>query len=51
MTREALAWDAHAEHWQAVFNELEIPPRRAQVPASVPVPVSARLEWERDGVE
>ncbi len=51
MTQEALAWDAHAEHWQAVLNEVEIPPRRAQVPASVPLPVTARLVWECDGVE
>jgi len=51
MTQEALAWDAHRERWQRLVNEWPIPARRAQVLAPAPIPVTARLEWERDGVE
>ncbi|WP_413452549.1 hypothetical protein AA0Y32_10200 [Georgenia phoenicis] len=51
MTQELLAWDAHAATWQLVLNEQPIPYRRAQVSCDLPVPVTARVVWERDGVE
>lgn len=51
MTQELLAWDAHATLWQTVLNEESIPHRRAQRSCDLPVPVTARLVWERDGVE
>lgn len=51
MTQEALAWDAHRPHWQEIANEAPIPPSRAQVLAKEPIPVVARIEWERDGLE
>ncbi|PYF98325.1 hypothetical protein SAMN05216184_11269 [Georgenia satyanarayanai] len=51
MTQELLAWDAHAATWQPVRNERPIPHRRAQVSSGVPVPVTARVVWEHDGVE
>jgi len=51
MSQELLAWDAHRSRWQRLDNEVPIPPRRAQVPATMPLTVSVRLEWERDGVE
>lgn len=51
MTQELLAWDAHATLWQPVLNERAIPHRRAQRSLDLPVPVRARLVWERDGVE
>lgn len=51
MTQEALAWDAHAALWQAITNELPIPPRRAQRSLPEQPAVTARIEWERDGVE
>lgn len=44
-------WDVHREVWQAVVNERPIPARRAQVSAPTPIPVIARVVWERDGVE
>jgi hypothetical protein len=44
-------WDADADMWQAISNELPVPPRRAQVDAPEPIPVTARIEWERDGEE
>lgn len=51
MTQEVLAWDAHAAQWQPLLNEQPIPARRAQVSCPVPIEVTARLVWERDGVE
>ena len=51
MTQELLAWDAHSTHWQPVLNEQPIPHRRAQVSCERPVRATARLVWERDGVE
>ena len=51
MSQEPLAWDANRSQWQRLLNEAEVPPRRAQVTASTPLPVTARLVWERDGVE
>lgn len=44
-------WDVHRQAWQAVLNERPIPARRAQVSAPTPVPVTARVAWEREGVE
>lgn len=51
VTQELLAWDAHAATWQPVLNECPIPHRRAQVGCGSPIPVTARVVWERDGVE
>lgn len=36
---------------QAVVNACPVPPRRAQRDAPVPVPVRARIVWQRDGEE
>lgn len=44
-----LAWDAHAGQWQAVLNELPIPPRHLQHDCNIRV--QARIVWERDGLE
>lgn len=51
MSQERLAWDANRDQWQRLVNAVPIPPRRAQVPAGIPLPVTARLEWEHDGVQ
>lgn len=50
-TQQLLSWDAHADAWQPVLNECPIPPRRAQVSCDLPVEVTARLVWARDGVQ
>lgn len=50
-TQELLSWDAHATHWQPIANERPIPARSAQVSCDIPVEVTARIEWEHDGVE
>lgn len=42
-------WDAHRDQWQDVLNEVAIPPRGRQHECWVPV--TARLVWERDGLE
>ena len=51
MTQQLLSWDAHAGSWQPIANEQPIPARRAQVACDVPVEVTARVEWARDGVQ
>jgi hypothetical protein len=43
------SWDQYRHMWQEVLNEHDIPPRRAQ--RNCNVAVTARLVWERDGVE
>lgn len=49
--RASQSWDAHREDWQAVLNARPIPPLRVQAIASNQIPVTARIVWERDGVE
>ncbi|WP_163540854.1 hypothetical protein [Occultella kanbiaonis] len=48
---EIESWTEAAAHRQAIVNELPIPDRRRQTPAREPIPVSARIRWERDGQE
>lgn len=43
------SWDSYRDQWQDIANELPIPPRRLQHDCWVPV--TARLVWERDGLE
>jgi hypothetical protein len=45
------SWDADADLWQAITNEVPIPPRHDHVDAPEPIPVTARIHWERDGEE
>ena len=40
-----------ADGLQAVVNAREVPARRRQTTAQVPIRVRARLVWERDGVD
>gem|GEM_PF-929759 len=37
--------------WQRILNERPIPPRHLQNITRMPIPVTARMVWERDGVE
>jgi hypothetical protein len=43
------SWDQYRHLWQEISNAHEIPPRRSQ--RDCDIPVTARLVWERDGVE
>ena len=43
------SWDAYRDQWQDISNALPIPPRRRQHDCRIPV--TARLVWERDGLE
>jgi hypothetical protein len=45
------AWDAGHELHQAIRNARPIPPGAAQRRLPSPVPVTAWLVWERDGLE
>lgn len=45
------AWDARRDQWQDVLNARPIPPRHLQRLGRTPIPVHARLVWERDGEE
>jgi hypothetical protein len=45
------SWNAHADRWQDILNELPVPPRAAQKDAQPPVRVQARIRWARDGAE
>ncbi|NMM17518.1 MAG: hypothetical protein HHJ14_10400 [Cellulomonas sp.] len=45
------SWDSNADRWQAILNELEVPPRSAQKDAQPPVSVQAQIRWARDGAE
>lgn len=47
----ATPWDVNRDTWQAIVNAHPIPARRAQANAAIPIPVTARIIWERDGVE
>lgn len=47
----ATPWDAHRDQWQRLLNDQPIPPRRHQINAATPIPVTVILRWERDGVE
>jgi hypothetical protein len=49
--RASQSWDAYRDLWQAIVNARPIPPRRAQKVAPWPIPIRARVVWERDGVE
>lgn len=49
--RASQSWDAHREDWQAILNAHPIPPLRVQAIARDLIPVTARIVWERDGVE
>lgn len=42
---------AWSEGRQAVLNAHPVPPRKAQRDAPDPIPVRARVVWERDGEE
>jgi hypothetical protein len=43
------SWDSHRGFWQDILNELPIPRRSLQHDCWVPV--TARIVWERDGLE
>lgn len=43
------SWDSYRDQWQDILNEHPIPRRGLQ--RDCWVPVTARLVWERDGVE
>jgi hypothetical protein len=43
------SWDSYRDQWQDISNEFPIPPRRLQHDCWISV--TARLVWERDGVE
>jgi hypothetical protein len=49
--QESHSWDSHAEVWQRILNEVEVPARSAQKDSPQPIPVVARICWERDGDE
>lgn len=49
--QEWASWDTDRARWQTISNELPIPAASAQKVAPVPVPVHARIVWERDGLE
>jgi hypothetical protein len=49
--QEAHSWDSHADVWQRILNEVEEPARSAQKDSPQPIPVVARICWERDGDE
>lgn len=51
LTQRVPSWAAGAARWQAVLNAAPIPPRHTQRDLPAPVPVRARVHWERDGVE
>ena len=43
------SWDSFRDQWQDIANSFPIPPRARQHDCRIPV--TARLVWERDGVE
>ena len=47
----ALTWHAGRELWEQVLNAHPVPPARAQRIAREPIPVTARIAWERSGEE
>ncbi|MFF2621262.1 hypothetical protein [Oerskovia jenensis] len=49
--RVSQSWDAHRPYWQRVLNECPIPALRVQKVAPDFIPVTARVVWERDGLE
>lgn len=51
LTQRIPAWNASEGQWQEILNAAAIPPRRAQRDLTAPVPIDARVIWERDGVE
>lgn len=51
LTQRIPAWNATEGQWQAILNAAPIPARRAQRDLPSPVPIDARVIWERDGLE
>lgn len=49
--QQVLGHDVHRQHLQAIRNARPIPPIRHQVAAAPPIPVTAWVVWERDGLE
>ena len=47
----APSWDAGREQWQEIRNGRPIPAREQQRRLAPPVPVTAWVFWERDGLE
>jgi len=45
------SWDAGRAQWQQIRNERPIPAADSQRRLSPPVPVTAWIVWERDGLE
>lgn len=43
------SWNSYAGQWQEIANAFPIPPRGRQHDCLIPV--TARLVWERDGLE
>lgn len=48
---DALSWPEQMERHQRILNERPIPSMRLQRIPSVPIPITARVVWERDGEE
>jgi hypothetical protein len=49
--QEMLSWNSGAPVWQALVNEVEVPPAGSQTTAPAPVRCVVRLVWEVDGPE
>jgi hypothetical protein len=49
--QDRASWDTDRARWQTISNELLVPDAAVQKVAPVPVPVQARIAWERDGIE
>lgn len=45
------SWNDSAGQWQGIRNAVEIPPLDMQTDAPDPPRITARIAWERDGVE
>lgn len=46
-----LSWNCGEPAWQALVNQVDVPPAAQQTQARSPVPCVARLVWEHDGPE
>lgn len=49
--RASQSWDAHRGDWRAILNARDVPPLRSQTIPADPILVTARIMWERDGLE
>lgn len=49
--QESASWDSNGRLWRQIHNARDVPPMSAQRDAPLPIPVRARLVWEREGEE